>query len=403
MTSVLQRLRLLRGPLAILAAISFVSSLGIGVMLPVIPLYAIALGATPFQVGLMTSGFAIANTATQLLSGLAMDRYGTLPFLRYGTGLYAVANGLAATATSALSLIAYRALAGLGAGGNLVASRVYVAQVAPRERLATANGILGAAQSGGTILGPAVGGIVAHVLDLRGPFIIVAITSGIAAAAAFTLPRPPAAAPTASAARPQARPGAWLLERTIVALLLANLCLSATFGGFITTYAPYTTDVLGWTTLEVGLIFSIVGAGSITLGPWLGHLADRTGRRRIAVLGLVPAVMFGIALVAGLPREVLYVVTYFTGAGIAAFHASWFALLNEASPPERRGRTFGVVSAISNLGTVIGALAATSIWEIVSIEGGVLTPSVAAALGAFALLALPKEPSRSRSDAPSAS
>ncbi|MEK7285627.1 MAG: MFS transporter, partial [Chloroflexota bacterium] len=115
MPSLLRQLASLRGPLAVIAAISFVSSLGIGVMLPLMPLYAISLGATPVQLGLMTSAFAVANTASQLLSGLFLDRYGSLPFIRAGTATYAFANGLIATAGNALVLIGYRALAGFGA------------------------------------------------------------------------------------------------------------------------------------------------------------------------------------------------------------------------------------------------------------------------------------------------
>lgn len=68
MTRFLERLGPLRGPVALIAAVSFVSSLGIGVMLPLMPLYALSLGASPLQLGLMTSVFALANTAGQFAS-----------------------------------------------------------------------------------------------------------------------------------------------------------------------------------------------------------------------------------------------------------------------------------------------------------------------------------------------
>ena len=70
---------------------------------------------------------------------------------------------------------------------------------------------------------------------------------------------------------------------SLAALLAANLALLAAYGGFITTYAPLATTSLGWSIVEVGIAFSFFGLGSILLGPALAHLADRIGRRTIAI------------------------------------------------------------------------------------------------------------------------
>ncbi len=389
MRSLVARLATLRGPLAIIAAVSFVSSLGIGVMLPLMPLYAISLGATPLQLGLMTSAFSLTNTAGQLLAGMYMDRAGSLPFIRVGTGMYAAANALIATAQDAAALIAYRGLAGLGAGGNLLGSRVYITQVAPAERLALVNGVLASAGAAGSVIGPAFGGTVVALFDLRAPFVIVAITSGLALLGLLALP-----APTTQAAPP--RPGAptSALNRSVVTLLLANVLLASGFGGFITTYAPFATEMRSWSMLEIGLIFSIGGIGAIAFGAPLGHLADRTGRRRVGIVATIPAALMGLAMVVDVPRPVLYAIMLLAGGGIAGFTASWFALLNEASPEGRKGRTFGFVSALSNLGTVVGALGAAAVWQAFGLPYGLLLSSAPMLLAGLALLALPSDAGR---------
>ncbi len=138
-----------------------------------------------------------------------------------------------------------------------------------------------------------------------------------------------------------------MLNRSVLLLLVA-------YGGWITSYAPFATRELGWTTLDVGIIFSVFGIGDVTLGPWVSHLADRTGRRRVAVLAAIPISLFGVVLVLGLPRAVLYAVSFVTGASLTAFNASWFAMLTAAVPARRRGRVFGFVSAIGSIGTVAG-------------------------------------------------
>jgi MFS family permease len=333
----------------------------------------------------MTAAFSLTNTAGQLLSGVYMDRAGSLPFLRFGTAIYAAGNALIATAQDALALIAYRGFAGLGAGGNLIGTRVYVAQTAAPERMATVNGVLGSAQSAGQVIGPAFGGSVVALFDLRAPFVIVAVTSGLAFLALFSLPVPsrPAAAPRVGAPTSA-------LNRSVITLLVANLFLLSGFGGFITTYAPFATQERSWSMLEVGVIFSLIGAGSVVLGAPLGHLADRTGRRRIGVLSTFPVFLFGFAMVLDWPRLLLYVITFMAGAGLAAFNSSWFALLNDASPEGRKGRTFGFVSALSNLGTVVGALGAAAVWETFGLSIGLVLPSISVLLAGLILLALPK-------------
>src|SRR3990172_6782449 len=270
MRTLADRLAALRGPLAVVAAVSSVSSLGIGVMLPLMPLYAISLGASPVQLGLMTSAFSLMNTGGQLLAGVYMDRYGSLPFIRVGTALYAAGNALIATARDAVSLIAYRGFAGLGAGGNLIGSRVYIAQVAPRERMAMVNGVLASAASAGQVIGPAFGGTVVELFDLRAPFVIVAVTSGLAFFGLLTLPAPkrPAAATQRIGAPTSA------LNPPLITLLSSTL--------FPTSPR--------------------VGAGSVVPAPPLGPLAARTGRRRVGVVSTIPVAFFGLAMVLDWPR-----------------------------------------------------------------------------------------------------
>src|SRR4029077_909283 len=104
-------------------------------------------------------------------------------------GLYAGANLLIATATAAIPLIAYRGLAGLGGGLNSVSERIYLTEVTDRARRAFSNGILSAAGAAGEVLGPAVGGVLVVVGDLRVPFLLVAATSAMAMVGALFLPR----------------------------------------------------------------------------------------------------------------------------------------------------------------------------------------------------------------------
>ena len=372
--------------LALLAFIAFIAQVGIAVMLPLLPLFATELGATPFLLGMLTSAFAVTNGLGQLGVGVLSDRYGSRRFLSGGLALYASMNALIATAATATWLLAWRTLAGFGGGALIVAERLYVTEVTAPTRRAFANGELSAAASAGMVAGPAFGGFIAAVGGLRAPFVVVAVTSGLALVASLALPRRvvPATAADGTAPPIEHEPAA---PAGIVALLFANLAMLAGYGAFITTYAPLATDRLGWTTVEVGIAFSFFGAGSILLGPPLSHLADRTSRRAVAMAGVLPVAAFGASLVVGLPIWAIFGVAVLAGAGLTAFNAAWYALLADVSGTRTRGRVFGIVSAVSNAGIVIGATTAAQLWERVDIVAGMTSGVVAILLALVPMLA----------------
>src|SRR3990172_1832093 len=108
------RARHLDRPIALLASMAFITQLGVSVMLPLLPLYAQSLGATPFVLGLLVSGFAVALAVGQLGAGFLAERFASRRLVIAGMGVYAGANGAMAGATAAIPLIAFRAAGGFG-------------------------------------------------------------------------------------------------------------------------------------------------------------------------------------------------------------------------------------------------------------------------------------------------
>jgi MFS transporter, DHA1 family, multidrug resistance protein len=409
------RLRALDPALLLLAAMVFVVQVGVAVMLPLLPLYARELGATPTVLGLLTSIFAVTNAAGQFLTGFLSERLAMRRVLAAGIGSYALANFLIVGATSAGALILFRGFAGLGGGVMLVGERLYLAQLVDSARLGFANGVLSAAGSAGSVMGPAIGGLLATLGDLRLPFLLVAVTSMLATIGALFLPRPPTErGPAKSPDRPTERAEAKSSEtptdarapvesvphvrsdrRQLLILLLAQVGLMSSFGAFITTYGPFAEEQLGWVTAEIGLVFALFGAGSIIFGPWLGSQADRHGRRNIAILGTVPVILFSAVYWLEAPRLLLYVSSVLAGGGIAGVSASWYALLAEATGGGRKSRQFATVAALGNLGIIVGATVAAQLWEAlddVSIGLVVAAVSVVVTALAFALLPADRPP-----------
>jgi len=408
-------LRELDRSIAVLASIAFISSVGVSIMLPLLPLFAIQVGATPSELGLMVSIFAVTQTIGQLGSGAMIGRVSPRRQMPLGQASYAAANFLISTATAAVPLIAFRALAGLGGGLSIIAERLYIARVADRAKLAFTNGIVSAAGSSGSVLGPTIGAILA--INLRIPFIVVGTTATLAAIAAILfLPAEPKVAPgsavpsatppplpestedvpavaaavdaSAAAAPDVEAPSAsrWTRFRPLIVLGLWSLGFNAAYGGWITTFGPYSTANLGMSPGGVSLIFAAFGVGSILLGPPLARIADRSGRRRMVGFGTVLVFLFFVAALVRLPQPLIYLTAAVSGGGLAAAQSSWFALLSVATDGARRGRSFGFVTALSNLGVIVGASLASQVWERVGLAEGLATASIFLVLAALSLL-----------------
>ena len=76
------------------------------------------------------------------------------------------------------------------------------------------------------------------------------------------------------------------------------------------------------------------------------------------------------------------------GGGLTAFSASWYALLADVAGERRLARTFGVISAASTAGIVIGALLAAELWARVDIVAGMLLGTAMPLIACAAMLAL---------------
>jgi MFS family permease len=280
-----------------------------------------------------------------------------------------------------------RGLSGLGSGVYLVGERLYIREVVDRARLAFANSLVQAAAAVGLIVGPLLGGAVADANDLRAPLVVAAAASAAIAVIALLLPsrRHPNAATESALAVPVRTHRA-----SLGVLTLANFALAAGYGSFITTFAPFATDGLNWTTTEIGLAFAIFALGNVIGAPMLGAAADQFGRRRVGALATIPIVVFAVALVIPAPDTLLHLLALAAGIGVAGFNASWYALLGIATGGPKGGQAFGTVSAVASLGIIVGALAAGQLWESIDIRAGMLVTVVAMAVAGVSLAAYPE-------------
>jgi MFS family permease len=138
-------------------------------------------------------------------------------------------------------------------------------------------------------------------------------------------------------------------------LAVAQLTNSIGDGAFYVTSALFFTRVVGLSATQVGLGLTVGWAVGFLTGIPLGHLADRHGPRRVAILlALATAAAISLFLVVRSFLPFVIAICLYTSAQ-CGLTAARQALLAGLVPPAERTRTRAVIQAAVNGGIAIGA------------------------------------------------
>ncbi|MCF3935384.1 MFS transporter [Acuticoccus sp. M5D2P5] len=400
-----------------LASSILLASLGVSLASVALPALSQAFSATISQVQWVVIGYLLSVTITILLVGRLGDQLGQRRVLVAGLLLFAAASVASAAAPDLGTLIAARAVQGIG-GAILMALPVSLArEIVPLERTGSAMGLLGTMSAIGTALGPSLGGIViawfgwraafaalalvslaalglALRINLRAPSplcgridfrwpsaIVLAVTlSGYALATAgnaVTLPFGSGVfaliavgglivfiAIEARSATPLI-PVRVLVERTVAFSLLMNMLVTTVIMTTLVVGPFYLAFGLGLDQAAVGLVLAVGPVVSALSGLPAGRATDRFRASRVLVAGLV-AMTAGLVCLALLPQRfgvagyiaALAIIT----PGYQLFLAANNTTLMLSARAGERGMLSGLLGLSRNLGFMTGASAMASLF-----------------------------------------
>jgi len=159
--------------LFILSAAVGVAMMGLGIIWPLIPVYAVELGAGGFLVGLIVASFNISRTILSPFSGAISDKWGRKRFIASGLLIYAVLSIFYVLPENAETLILIRLLHGIASLLVVPVAMALTADIAPPHKLGLYMGTLNMAIMVGLGFGPAMGGIIRDTLGFNAAFYIM--------------------------------------------------------------------------------------------------------------------------------------------------------------------------------------------------------------------------------------
>ncbi|WP_149828034.1 MFS transporter [Streptomyces tailanensis] len=374
-----------------------------------LPLSMVALaayfGLDSGQTGLFTTVTLVVSAIGGAAAGVLADRIGRVKALMITVATYAVFTVACGFAPNYETLLVFRALQGLGFGGEWAVGAILVAEYASAKHRGRTLGAIQSSWAVGWALAVIVYTVVFSLVDDDLAWRIMFWTGALPALLVVWVRRQVKDAPEAAAAREKStekgsfaaifRPGTatapGLLRTTMFAVLLST----GVQGGYYTlaTWVP--------TYLKTERNLSVVGTGGyltfLISGAFIGYLTggyltDRLGRRRNIWLFSVLSALCILAY-ANIPsgaNTLLLVLGFPLGFCMSAIFSGFGSYLSELYPSAVRGTGQGFTY---NTGRAVGAVFPTTVGFLADswgVGGALIFGAIGYGLAAVALLGLPE-------------
>ncbi|SFL60401.1 Predicted arabinose efflux permease, MFS family [Paenibacillus sp. 1_12] len=361
---------------------NFLTSVGIGMIIPFLPLYVQDLGVHDVKQAALWAAmiFGINHLMIALISplwGKFSDTYGqklVMVITAIGSAVIIAAMGLVDTP---IQLLLLRAAFGT-MGGYPTSSVALLAIEAPKQKVGNALGTLQTGQVTGQLLGPLIGGVLAEWLGIRDSFFITGLFIFIAALLTvvgvkettkyskfrFTNLLKLSHPILQSKNRDRKVPSKTALRQVlgqsplILTLFISTYLISISFASISPMISLYvkSMNIVDHIEIMAGLIFASTALGTMITAPILGRMGDRHGHSIILLLSLILIAILHIPQGLVTDPWVLMGIRFVTGLCIGGVIPSISSLLRKLTPSHIQGSVFAYNASAGSLGNLSGAI-----------------------------------------------
>ena len=320
---------------------------------PVLPLFALALQATPSEIGWIVMASTLPGILISFPAGALSDYLGRRRLLLAALVVFATAPFLYLIVSNAWQLMAVRFYHGFATAifGTVASAAIAARYTTDRAtKLSTYSSITIVGRS----IAPFLGGFLISLASFQAVYIACAISGVLALAIGFLLRDS-----TPKVGQKLEMPRFWFSLRTVLRdrnIMLVSLIEAAQYlvFGAIEAFLALFAASLGIPAWQIGVILGVQLVCIVFTKPLMGKMSDRVGRKRV----IIPGLLIGAASIVLLPYAPnfvgLTVLSLAFGLGFATVTSSTTAWVADLTQDKRFGSSMGVLRTVMDVGQSIG-------------------------------------------------
>ncbi|MFZ0133873.1 MAG: MFS transporter [Desulfobacterales bacterium] len=263
----------------------FATITGVGIVVPLLPVYARNLGAGGLYIGLIFGAFSLSRVFFLPYFGHLSDNIGRKSLIVPGLLAYSVVSVAFLFSDSVGALILIRLIQGVASAMLMPVIQAYVGDITPAGREGLTMGLFNMALFFGLSLGPVAGGLIHDRFGLDAAFWGMGGLSLIGFFLSLLFLPPVRSEITVQRGRKPARWKELLRSHDIVGLFLFRFAYTACIG-IIWGFLPVLADAeLGLSSTTIGFLVMLgILVSGIIQAP-MGYLADRLNKKSMVISG----------------------------------------------------------------------------------------------------------------------
>jgi MFS transporter, DHA1 family, multidrug resistance protein len=335
----------------------FAAVTGVGVVVPLLPIYAHNLGASGIYIGLIFGAFSLSRTFFLPYFGRLSDLKGRKPIIVLGFLAYALISVAFAYSNSIDVLIIIRFFHGIASAMLMPVIQAYIGDITQKGREGITMGMFNMSLFLGLSLGPAIGGILKDHFSIQGAFYCM----GLLALVGFFLSLfllPPTTTERAFSHRD--KPFTWkmlLNDRHVVGLFLFRFSYVVCVG-IIWGFIPLLADMeFAASSSVIGILVMLGVLISGLIHVPMGYLADRMSKKLIVTAGglLISYGIFSFEWAEQIGDLVVATIIFGLGGGIS-MPALMAMVVLKGTRIKVMGSIMALMTVAHSLGMLCGAL-----------------------------------------------
>lgn len=356
--------------------------MGVGIVVPLLPVYAHDLGASGLYIGLIFGSFSLSRTLFLPYFGRLSDRKGRKPFIAFGLFAYSLISLVFMLTDDVNTLIGIRFFQGIASAMIMPVAQAYIGDITPVGKEGFTMGMFNMSIFLGLSIGPLLGGVINDRFNLDIAFLCMGLLAFTGFLLSYFLLPPTNLEQMKSQDGPLIKWSQLIRDRDLAGLIVIRFTYTACIGilwGFLPVFADAAFSL---SSSSIGLLVMLGVFFSGLLQTPMGYLADRVNRKLMIFLGgmLTAGAILSLEWAHGFWDLFFANVAFGLGGGIAMPPMMALAVI-KGNQARAMGSVMALLTVAHSLGILVGSLLAGFTMDLFQLRTAFFLGAVIMSLG----------------------